>query len=571
MSGVICYIQRAEQGLLPVRLQLISAEREDVWSFPDILADDRPALMRALGEAASWMVHQLKNRGQLTLDALILDADGTLCSWLSTPSTDPLAVNAILRQAAMPMGDDEKASAIGSPPHLAINPDLQVPSGVTVQPLDIPPASPQHDAVGKATDDDAAHRRRLGVLTVNDSTVRLLMDELDNQNIETGCISTIFHAMTSVLDSEHTTPGSSAHSDRIIESPSASTTAQIVLDSDRGRLLWTWSRMGIPIAAGSARVPQTITLEQDAHEKEYERVHTALDRPELARLATAWIAWATQLGASPAQIKVVLPEDAWAGSESLGETLIALWPGATVDIVFDDTPLDMVLSSFATQCARHSHTGKIAQCRAEPLATLAQRPGRQHRSMYRWSALAIALAACGMGIFAWKIRASARDATARAAESRQAWRDITAALLPKSAEGLRATKSFDSQTMSDLQSELTKRTKALAPIKTDPEMPVLEELETLSFVLGNPDYKIEQIAINKLGVFLTLTVPNTAAYEELTESLGQIAGSHISKWESSVIQRQNSRSPNQGVQCNFTGIWKSDAGTLPKIEGSGQT
>ena len=91
--------------------------------------------------------------------------------------------------------------------------------------------------------------------------------------------------------------------------------------------------------------------------------------------------------------------------------------------------------------------------------------------MYRWSALAIALAAGGMGTFAWKIRASAHDATTRAAEARETWRKITTELLPKSAQGMQATKSFDGQVMLDLQNELAKQTKALAPIKTDPECP----------------------------------------------------------------------------------------------------
>jgi len=82
-----------------------------------------------------------------------------------------------------------------------------------------------------------------------------------------------------------------------------------------------------------------------------------------------------------------------------------------------------------------------------------------------------------------------------------------------------------------------------------PQKPILQELETLSFVLGNPDYKLEKIEMSATAVTIIVVVPDTAAYEELVESIERIAGSSVGDWI------KTPRTNPSGIRINFTGLW----------------
>ncbi len=581
MTSVICYMLRTQRGLLPHELVMISHDRLDRWMFPSIQSDDRDELLAGIKAAATWAAGRAGELNAGTIDAFVLDADGTLCSWLASPSQDPQAIAALLRQAAMSQGDDAQHAAIESIPHLAINPDLQLPSGVTIEPL-TPDIAPQERYT--SSDQNDTHGQRLGVITVNDATARIFLDELDEAGVEVHRISTIFHAMVAVLDSANPTRGASVHSSDILEDQTVTTTAQILLDHDAGKLLWTWAQHGRLVAAGAHRL---ITKVSPASERDHSRqpahTHVQLEQADLAQLAAAWIAWATQLGYSPAKIRVLLPEDAWHATDdqSLGQALAAIWPHATLDIVFEDNPVEVVLERYNRLCgsAHASNQQAAPACAASRLRTLEERPSKQHRSMYHWSALAITAAALGMGVFAWQTHRASKAALEQAQSIRTQWRDIARDIMPASAKGQKAQPSFDSIVIQDLQSELAKRTAAVAPIKIEPEKPILQELETLSFVLGNPDYKLEQLSITPLGVMMTLTVPDTAAYEDLAAALNHISGSSIGKWTPKIIRNyRNTRTgQNTGLRCSFDGSWKANASattpssTPPAGSGDGQS
>ena len=523
MSRVVCSIERAERGVLPRRIRLISDRSEESWAFPEIMADDRAALQRGLREAADWVAQRLKVQGRPELAAIVLDTDGSLCSWMTTSSTDPDAIDATLRQAGEPTEDDG-AHALGSPPQLSLAEDVRVRGGATIQPLFGAPgrAAPSAGAPGG--------RVRVGVMAVPDSTVRLLLDELDAQGVGVGRIVTIWHAMAESLDR----PTGGERGERVVAEGS-STSAQVIVDSYSSRLLWSWSRGGIPLCSGAFRVERR----GDSG--------VALGRREIARLATEWIAWSTQLGASPTRVRFVAPPDAWSDEDGMGERVAAAWPGATADITFDEDPAALVLAKFAQGTDEGDDATRPA------LETLRARPGRQHRAMYRWGAATIVVAAAAMGVAAWQVQKSAGKVRAQASGARTEWRETAKSLLPAVAEGPAAARSFDGKAIADLRAEIDRRRQSLTPIRAAPEKPVLQELETLAFVLGNPEYEIQKIDVNGSAVVVDVLVPDTAAYEELVASLNGIAGSSIGSWEKSP--RSENRNGRQMIRVNLTGLW----------------
>ncbi|QKK07351.1 MAG: hypothetical protein HND58_03755 [Planctomycetota bacterium] len=153
MSELVCYIDRAERGMLPVRLRLVSTRVDQSWTFPAVVSDDRAALQRGLRDAANWIAEQLKAQNRSGLGALVLDTDGARSGWIGTHSAEPDTVGMALRQASAPAStDDDGTGLIETPPHVAITPDMQIEGAVSVQPLDAAagqashPPAPRHEA-----------------------------------------------------------------------------------------------------------------------------------------------------------------------------------------------------------------------------------------------------------------------------------------------------------------------------------------------------------------------------------------------------------------------------------------
>jgi hypothetical protein len=543
LSEIVCYIERTERGLLPVRLRLVSTRLEEAWAFPDVASDDRAALQRGLHEAAAWVAERLKAHGRGALGAIVLDADGSLCSWVSTPSADPDAIEAMLRHAGAPAAEEDAMHAVGSPPQLSLSGDVQTPGGASVQPLGaavFAVAGPGESAApARGAPGGGAVRRRLGVLVVPDATVRLLLDELDAQGVGVRRLVAVWHAVAEAFD----LTGGAARAERVVAHAQA-TTAQVLVDGVSGRLLWVWSRGGEPIAAGSFRLVRSGVGDQ---------AHAVLARADLARLASEWIAWSTQLGASPSRVRALLPDGSWSAEESLGESVAAVWPGATADITFDSDPVGAALARFA-----EGIDGTHGEPEAMPaIVTLQSRPGRQHRAMYRWGAAAIMLAAGVMGVAAFVVHQSATEAEAEAAAARTEWRRVAGEVYPLVNEGSTAAQSFDGYAVGELRAELERRRQLVAPVQATPEKPILPELETLSMVLGNPDYQLTRLDLSSNAVIIDVTVPDTAAYEELVESLSRIAGSAVRQWERSP------RAVPGGIRAQLTGLWGDMAAPAP--------
>ena len=240
----------------------------------------------------------------------------------------------------------------------------------------------------------------------------------------------------------------------------------------------------------------------------------------------------------------MLPEWVWQDEKSLGECVSTVWPGATADIAMEDDPVAHVLARFADALG----DGTVSS--SQPgLQQLQHRPGKPHRAMYRWAAAAIAVAALGMGAAAYRIHGSAKVASSKADEARTAWRAKAGELSPAINDGIFASPAYDAKMVADLRLALDTRRRAVAPIAITPQKPILRELETLSYVLGNPDYEVRKISLSPLSVTIDLVVPDTAAYEELINSLERIAGSAIAQWN------QTPRAQGNGVRVTLNGEW----------------
>ena len=521
MTARVCYVERTARGAALVRLRLVTPRAEEVWSIPAPEGDDREAIVRTLRGAAEWLRDRLREATTSRLEALVLDTDGSLCSWLSASGSEAAAVAAIVRQSGA--GDDSDSPAGAAPIQLSLSPDAPILGGASVEALpdgvsgDEPPARP-------------ALKRRLAVLSVADASTRLLLDELDNAGIEVRRVMTLWHALAEAFGSRPPTPG------EIAPQPDGTRGAAVV---DRaGRLVWAWSRGTCLAAAGSMRLPRPDALPEAC---------PRLAPHDLGRLATDWIGWSAQLAASPASWVMVLPQAAWSEEAPLGESVSGVWPGATADILLDDDPVGLALTRLAG--AIDDTGGGRRAAPGAALEGLSNRPGRPHRLMYLAAAAAVGMAAIATGAAAWRVQDAASEARVEARKLRTQWRDqATGIHAPASEITVR-----DNEVVFLLQDELDRRRKALMPAQNEPDMPVLEELEALSFVLGNPDYQLERLSVTSYNVLIEVVVPDTPAFEELLESLPRIGGSRIATWTSEVRELGG-----QGVRCTFTGLWRTE-------------
>ncbi|MFG0259942.1 MAG: hypothetical protein ACF8LK_06270 [Phycisphaerales bacterium JB041] len=534
MSELVCYIDRAERGMLPVRLRLVSTRVDQSWEFPAVVSDDRAALQRGLRDAANWIAEQLKAQNRSGLGALVLDTDGARSGWVGTLSSEPDTVGAALRQASAPAStDDDGTGLIESPPHVAITPDMQIDGAVSVQPLDA--------ATGRAAHPQPhGTKRRVGVAVIPDATIRLLLDLLDERGIAVGRVVSIWHVLSEAFGDV-----ASSGSDRMVSAGTDGTLAYALVDPTAGRMVWVWSRGGAPIASGAFRLARGVPAGHDASA-------FVLSASDLSRLAGEWLAWSTQLGASPSRFRLVLPDWVWNDGSSLGERVSGVWPGATADIAMENDPIALALSSFADGLGDPGPTADRPS-----LEQLQTRPGRPHRAMYRWAAAAVAIAAVGMGGAAYRVHASAKAADAKAADARRVWREKIGELQPADNEGAYAGEAYDALAVENLRTALETQRRAVAPIAITPPKPVLRELETLSYVLGNPDYELRRVSISDFAVTIVVIVPDTAAYEELTNSLQRIAGSEVAEWS------QSPKPQGDGIQVTLNGTWISQGRTQP--------
>lgn len=506
MSDRVCYLECTDRGVTLAGLRLTGANTDDRWSAPS--SADPDSALDTIDEAGDWIRARLKAAAGSSkqLGTLCLDADGSVCAWARPEDASAELIRSSIEQLEGPGEEDTldapAVSALGERfPNLPLEVDFMS--------LD----------AGQASDG-----ARAAVLATPDVPARLLLDKLDALGIRVGRVESVWHRIAVAWDPNAPHRSSSRDSSRIVSSEDP-ICASVIVDPDRSRALWVWSRAGSLITCGSMRL---------AHD---EHGHPILTTNALSRLTADWLGWASQLGVAPRRVVVVMPrgEDGVTGSQ-IGSAIAQHWPGATADLIHDEDPiLTTMRAAFGVE-------------RGEDISPLTNRPGRTHRSMYRWGGAGLAITAIAVGIAAYRMYARAGVISDEARSIRSSMSATITALTPP----LR-TPGYPVPELEQRRVELQNRA---GPVRVAPNKPVMRELETMSFVIGMPGIEIEQIALTSTSVKLTVRCDNLSLAERVNEALSSINGSNL-QW------RPSPDLTNRGgkIQADYTALWSTGAGT----------
>ncbi|MBL8991645.1 MAG: hypothetical protein JNJ48_08715 [Phycisphaerae bacterium] len=405
MSTAVCFVERAASGVALVRLRMFVGRTEKTWTAP--LGERAAANLKdSVAAAARWIAEESTAGGSRGDLVLCLDPDGAHCGWVTSPTGEETVVAAAVR-AAQAGGADET----GTPPlpwlreaDLGVDTSAQ---GLT--------------AAGTALAE--AKRLRLAVVATPDLCVRVLLDELDALGRAPARVVGLWHAMAGALAPER---ASALAGEVAVNEPVAAT----VLIEPSGRLVWTWSRAGALLCAGSMRLRRSVGVPEAAADGRREGEAPAevavleVSRHEIGRLITEWLAWSAQLGEAPSSLACAGPSSITVGGlgedlpqvpgiAAVGHALGAGWSGATVQAAVDEDPVGSVLLRLLEDVRDHGAL-PTSDARGLPvldprttLLELSQRPGRASRTYYRWAAATLAAGAVGVAALGYRMDRSA--------------------------------------------------------------------------------------------------------------------------------------------------------------------
>lgn len=559
-SPRVCYLHRADRGLRLTGARLVGVRSEERWVPPADPASassavpgsgDLPLEIRSRIECcAGWLKEQITSgRGGSTLDVMCLDADAAACAWLTAPSADPSVVSAVIRQRTSVGFDADGGQSSAVATLAAIQGDR---AEIDVQAV-MPPAPARTRKQRKQEAGAALAGIRLPLLAVPDVAARLLLDELDRRGIETLTAMTIWHAMSLAWEPRTRRASSQAAGNTTsgpapaIVSETLSTTGVVLIDPDGARLLWSWSRGGELLAAGSMLLPQLGGV-SDADERAEAEAPSVMVLPDhVARLATEFLAWSAQTGGAPSRLVIASPElsssDGGLTLAELGESIGRLWTETSVHAASDEDPIGLTLRKLA----EYLDTDAInAEDPRTSLVGLTNRPGRTHRAMYTWAALSVAALAFIVGAIAWRLGDGADRFRADAARARTDARETVGQLRPAL-----ATSPFMVQ---DLEIELDAARKRVVPADALPAArPILQELDAISFVLGMPTIFLEDVTLGPSNAIVTFYAPDTETVADIDEAIRSVEGSSVD-WKMEVQTVPGA--PERRVRCTLSGPWK---------------
>lgn len=490
---------------------MIGGHTDDAW---DIAPSSDPELMLStIDDATRWVQERIEGRSNKDLDALVLDPDGAVCTWVKPEDADPTMLDAAISEGPIEHDPDDLEPAV----HAGVSERL--------------PHLPRELDFEMLGSEQASTGSREAIIAVPDVPGRLLKDALDKKGIRPARFTTIWHALCTAWDPGI---GSSSGAQHIVSSD-APICSIIAIDPIDARMIWAWSREGQLICAGSVRLRRVF----DEHEP-----RVLVRQTDIARLCADWLGWSSQLGISPSRI-VVLGEPTTHEVEDdipnperpldpgqLGTMLTLRWPDATLDLMGEPDPIGATLRKIAQQ----------ERCPAMgSLKGLEERPTRAHRSMFRWAGLALTGAACVVLLLGLQFmnRTNAIKQETRAIEMQQT-------------EMLR---TYDPDLMLsaapvwDLESKRSEITRSSTLITVPKPKPVMKALETVSFVVGSPGIQVTNFNINSRTFTLLLQVDEVAEAEQLYQSLQSIDDSLLS-WYSMNPQLKNGR-----VEATYLARW----------------
>jgi len=500
VSGPVCYLERDEGGDAIVRARLFAPGGETSWTPParpdrdnDESIDIDPLEVPAA--LAEWLSNKVGPGG--ALGAIVLDPTGSLCAW-----TDSVNAGARLLPAAVSgLGADDDHAGPGTLSAL-LGPDHESPGAASLAALE-PEAAERGEG-------------RTAVVSVEDAAVRVLIDELDRLGVTVAATYTLWEALARVWGPG--SPGAGGAEGGLIVADSA-VPAAVVMHAGSGLLAWCWTLRGRVRCGGAMRTP---VIEDEVGESA-----AAFGAEDAGRLASDWLGWAAQLGAGPERV-------VWIGPRApVGSALGRLWPGATTDAATFDDPIAETIGRL--EPGDRQATGQ------RTLDSLANRPGRAHRSASRWVTIAMLIVAALAGVWGLRAGGAAGAAGDRAAEIRAAWKDRAREIDPNA--------DAPGQTILTLQAIRDSLSAArAAPEEMVEPLDVMYEVENISLVLGGaPEAELVTMRVDQIRAQLVVLVPSLAEYEAIEEGLASIGGS-IS-WQG--------RAQEEGgkLRGTFTGTW----------------
>ena len=503
MSHAVCYLERADRGCRIVSARLVAGEVDEVWVASRLNDTTAQAGLLDATDAAAWVRDRMAALPGRRLDAVCVDADGSACTWLTAPSNEHSVVVAALAQGRDALltggGSGEEATA-----------DAFALEACAVQAVDQTP-SPNAWTSRKASAASAgATGRRLAVLVVPDSVIRVFLDELDGHRIAPRTVESLWHGLSRAWDpSADAVPASGPRADRVV-AESQHPTAVVLVDP-RGRLSWSWSRGGDLLTGGGMRLAHAESVLED---EPTALVHHA----DVARLTTDWLSWAAQLGTAPTRIVCIAPRlthdaDDALDAAGLGRSLATAWPSAGLDMVVHEDPIGATLRRLAgASVAEHTAI-------APSMLPLTRRPARVHRAMHIWLAVAIVAVSAVFAAMGIRLDRSASRVSSAAESIRQQTRSEVEVIDPQIA----ASPLMMRELQIAVDAARARVVQTASPVASKP---VMQELLTVAMILSgfaDAGVEVEKIDINHIAGRMDVLVPQTSegtfAAEQLDQSL----------------------------------------------------
>lgn len=437
MTVAACFISRAGGGLAITGARWFDLKGESPWLglAPGKAIEDP---VRAAEMLVEWIAVQAKASPGNPEVIIVLDSDGAGCGWITAESPQPEVVRAAVRDA---LGDSEEDTS----PSLAwmgqwVGPS-EVGSATSVQALADVTIPRQKSA--KQT----IRRQRLGIMSVPDAPIRLVLDALDGAGIRVRRVCTIWHALAAaqVEKTKPTTPAPTPTPPRIVADATTTTVddviASVLIQEPPGEILWTWSQGGALLCAGSIKLRESVdeppavepapgranlrlidTQDPDQPPGEPPTSVVEVGRSDIGRLATDWLGWSVQTGLAPQRISVAGASSITCNGlefdlpDMLGVAAVAAgigkaWPGVPVAAAVNDDPVATTLRRMidVENLGTLLPAGPMAVDPRQSITTLSTRPGRASRKLHLWGGLALLAGGAAVAVLGVRAGRSARE------------------------------------------------------------------------------------------------------------------------------------------------------------------
>ncbi|MEM7629530.1 MAG: hypothetical protein AAF356_08945 [Planctomycetota bacterium] len=526
MSGWVLHVWRQDRGASLRALRLVGPSEDHRWTAP--VQDGAEGVASAAGAAGDWIAGALRDAGARgELDAVCIDTEGAVCSFVSAPSGERPIIRALVAgDDADSFGDDEGESGWSRFP--------EADAGLEV------------DVVGVPAPSDEGGKARTAVLAVPASAVQVLLQALDARGVRVGRSVSLWHAAAGAFD-----PAAKRARGELDADPSV--TAVVMPDDERGVLVWAWSLGGRLLASGDLRVRTgnadnggAARSDALARAGDREPADAKRCRPgehDAGRIVSDWVAFAVQTGRTPARVVVAgLDVERDAGSRAFASKLASAWPDAPLDAMDHEDALGVAIRSLADRPdAPPAPVGEDEGGRA--IVGLSRRPVRWHRAAYTATAVLLVLLALGIGAGAWRLGSAAsafedRERLLRADERR----------LLESVDSELVLSPFPEQELGD---RVASARLAISPDADNTAPPeVMPLLERLTLAIGTTGITLTSIEVSAVDLTVRTEVSDVAEHEALNAAVRDLTRDEVI-WREPQIQPSRDR-----LRLTYRGAWR---------------